>query len=89
MGPFTGGMAIDAVGNLYIADTKNQRIRKLNLAGVITTVAGNGIAGFSGDVGPATSASLNSPTGLGIDTEDNLYIIDARNHRIRKAVQME
>jgi uncharacterized protein (TIGR03437 family) len=84
LGPFTGGMAIDAVGNLYIADTKNQRIRKVNLAGVITTVAGNGIAGFSGDGGPATSASLNSPTGLGIDTEGHLYIIDARNHRIRK-----
>ncbi|MCH8267492.1 MAG: hypothetical protein IH846_08240, partial [Acidobacteria bacterium] len=61
------GVGVDAVGNLYIADTVNQRIRKVSADGTITTVAGNGDSGFSGDGGPATSASLNFPEGVAVD----------------------
>ncbi|MDQ7075616.1 MAG: hypothetical protein Q9O24_10805 [Gammaproteobacteria bacterium] len=71
--------------NLYIADSNNHRIRKFNLdSGIITTVAGNGNAGFSGDGGLATEASLNWPDGISLDAMGNLYISDALNHRIRK-----
>jgi uncharacterized protein (TIGR03437 family) len=78
------GLAIDALGNLYIADTGNHRIRKITRDGMISTVAGNGIAGFSGDNGPATSAQLNTPTGVAVDSARNLYIADRTNSRIRK-----
>lgn len=61
-----GGVAVDSAGNIYIADTSNCRIRKVS-QGVITTVAGNGTAGFSGDNGPAISAQLNCPYGIAID----------------------
>ncbi len=74
---------MDSAGNLYIADTGNNRIRKVS-NGVITTVAGNGIAGFSGDNGPATSAQLNYPMGVAVDSAGNLYIADVGNNRIRK-----
>jgi uncharacterized protein (TIGR03437 family) len=74
----------DTAGNLYIADTSNHRVRKVNAAGVITTVAGIGTAGSSGDGGPATNAALNGPTGLWLDGLGNLYIADTQNHRIRK-----
>ncbi|MFC5865373.1 chitobiase/beta-hexosaminidase C-terminal domain-containing protein [Acidicapsa dinghuensis] len=75
----------DIAGNLYIADTFNSRIRKVNAAtGVITTVAGNGIPGYSGDGGPATSAELDYPYGIGVDSAGDLYIADTSNHRIRK-----
>jgi len=78
-------LLIDNQNNLYIADSNNHRIRKLNLnSGVITTVAGNGTAGFSGDGGLATDASLNWPDGIALDQMGNLYISDALNHRIRK-----
>jgi uncharacterized protein (TIGR03437 family) len=80
---FPAGIAVDAAGNLYIADTFNYRIRKVS-GGAITTVAGNGIPGFSGDNGPATSAQLNSPQGVAIDSAGNLYIADALDNRIRK-----
>ncbi len=76
------GVAVDAAGNLYIADTDNQRIRKVS-GGIITTVAGNGLRGFSGDGGPATSASLNSPTAVAVDSAGNLFITDLFNNRIR------
>jgi uncharacterized protein (TIGR03437 family) len=75
------GVAVDSVGNLYIAG--NNRIREVS-GGVITTVAGNGTAGFSGDNGPATSAQLNSPSGVAVDTVGNLYIVDEFNSRVRK-----
>ena len=77
------GVAADAAGNIYIADTWNNRIRKIS-GGTITTVAGNGNGGFSGDGGPATGASLWWPAGVAIDAAGNLYIADQRNNRIRK-----
>ena len=78
------GLAVDAVGNLYIADGSNQRIRKVSTDGMITTVAGNGSYGYSGDGGPATSAQLAYPTGVAVDAAGNLYISDNGNQRIRK-----
>jgi sugar lactone lactonase YvrE len=78
------GLAIDGAGNLYIADTRNARIRKVNPAGTITTVAGTGAEGFAGDGGPAASAQLYAPLAVAVDTPGNLYIADTYNHRIRK-----
>jgi uncharacterized protein (TIGR03437 family) len=86
---FHSGLAVDKAGNLYIADTGDSRIRKVDVAtGIITTVAGNspslGVGGFSGDGGPATNAALNSPVGVAFDNAGNLYIADYGNQRIRK-----
>jgi hypothetical protein len=78
------GAAADAAGNLYIADTQNQRIRKVDTGGTITTVAGTGFSGFSGDGGPATAARLSNPNSVAIDAAGNLYIADGINRRIRK-----
>ncbi len=77
-------VALDAAGNLYIADTGNQRVRKVSTDGTIRTVAGSGLAGFSGDGSPATLASLNGPRGVAVDAAGNLYIADTGNHRIRR-----
>jgi sugar lactone lactonase YvrE len=78
------GIAVDSVGNLYIADTGNQRIRKVAATtGLITTVAGSGQAGFSGDGGPAASATLQGPRGVAVDTRGSLFIADTLNARIR------
>jgi hypothetical protein len=85
-------VAVDATGNLYVADSYNHRIRKvIATTGVITTVAGSGLTGpgnggFLGDGGLATEAQLNFPTGVALDGEGNLYIADNGNHRIRKVV---
>ena len=76
--------AVDSAGNLYIADTGNQRIRKVNASGIITTVAGNGTNGYSGDSGPATIAELYNPVGVAVDGAGNLYIADLSNQRIRE-----
>ncbi len=77
--------AVDADGNVYIADTNNQRIRKIaHDTGIISTFAGTGVAGFLGDGGAATAARLYYPTGVAVDTSGNLYIADRYNHRIRK-----
>jgi cysteine-rich repeat protein len=73
-----------ANGVLYIADSSGHRVRRVDSAGMITTVAGTGVAGFSGDNGAATSAMLNSPNGLAIDSKGSIYIADAGNNRIRK-----
>jgi len=78
------GVAVDSVGNLYIADRNNRRIRRVTPGGTISTVAGGGFSGFSGDGGPATSASLFSPSGVTVDAAGNLYIADTSNYRIRK-----
>src|SRR6185369_7858700 len=75
---------IDAAGNLYISEYSGNRIRKVDPAGVISTVVGNGRRGFSGDGGPATGATLNSPAGIALDNLGNLYIADETNARIRK-----
>jgi sugar lactone lactonase YvrE len=77
-------VAVDSAGNLYIADCTEYRIRKVSLSGIITTVAGNGSAGYSGDSGPATSAQLLLPMGVAADSAGNLFIADSGNHRIRK-----
>jgi uncharacterized protein YjiK len=79
-----GGVAADGRGNLYIADSDNNRIRKVDKSGVITTVAGDGTAGFSGDGGPATRAQLDSPVGVAVDDQGDLYIGDTSNRCIRK-----
>jgi uncharacterized protein (TIGR03437 family) len=78
-----GGVAVDGAGAVYIADTSNNRVRKVS-NGVISTVAGNGKAGFSGDNGPAANAELSSPHGLAVDSAGALYIADQGNDRIRK-----
>ncbi len=78
------GVAVDGSGNLYIADRDNHRIRKVDAAGVITTVAGNGAEGYGGDGGPAAQARLYLPQGVAADGSGNLYIADRHNHRIRK-----
>jgi len=78
------GVAVDAAGNLFIADTANQRIRRVAPDGIIGTVAGNGVPGFSGDGVPAATASLNEPSGVAVDAAGNLYIADANNSRIRR-----
>ena len=78
------GVAVDGAGNVYIADQGNQRIRKVDSTGTITTIAGSGEYGFDGDGGPATEAQLNYPRGVAVDGAGNLYIADASNHRIRK-----
>src|SRR5580692_10620924 len=77
------GMAVDPSGNLYIADAANHRVRKVTAAGVISTVAGTGHAGFSGDNGPAAAAELNQPYDLAMDAAGNLYIADYGNERVR------
>ena len=78
------GVALDAGGDLLIADSYNSAIREVTANGVIGTVAGTGIAGYSGDGGPATSARLNLPSSVALDSSGNLFIADAANQRIRK-----
>lgn len=77
-------VAADNAGNLYISDLNNNVIRKVNTAGVITTFAGNGTPGYSGDAGPATAAQLQLPIGVAVDNAGNVYVGDALNRRIRK-----
>ena len=78
------GVAVDASGNIYIADNGNNRVRKVSPSGIISTIAGNGTGGFSGDGSAATSAKLNSPAGVAVDGSGNIYIADYNNNRIRK-----
>ena len=78
------GLALDAVGNLYIADALGDRIRRVTPGGIISTVAGSGTAGFSGDGGAATAAQLNAPEDVAIASTGELLIADTQNHRIRQ-----
>jgi len=81
-GPF--GLALDTVGNLYIADVYNYRVRKVSLDGTITTVAGTGTPGFSGDGGQASAAQVKPLGSVAVDGAGNLFIADFYNHRVRK-----
>jgi sugar lactone lactonase YvrE len=76
-------VAFDRLGNVYIADALNQRIRKIDTSGVIRTLAGNGVEGYGGDGGPALQASFNQPHGVAVDSRGNVYIADSGNNRIR------
>ncbi|MDX2306036.1 MAG: hypothetical protein NW226_24715 [Microscillaceae bacterium] len=82
---FPGGVALDAQGNLYIADQSNNRIRKVDaLTGIITTIAGTGDFGFQGDGGPANQANLANPVAVLVDAQGNILVSDLLNNRIRK-----
>jgi hypothetical protein len=78
------GLAIDHAGNLYICDQENHRIRKVSPSGIISTIAGDGTAGFRGDGGPAIAARLNFPANIIVDGADNLFVADQLNQRLRK-----
>ena len=78
------GVAVDTEGHLFISHRSKNRIRKVDKDGIITTIAGNGTAGFSGDHGPALKASFNFPAGLCLDGKGNLYVADRNNHRVRQ-----
>ncbi|WP_419806605.1 Ig-like domain repeat protein [Terriglobus sp.] len=77
-------MAKDSQGNLFLADTRNHRIRRISPDGIISTIAGTGAQGFAGDEGPATQAQLDSPSGLAVTADGTLYIADTHNHRLRR-----
>ena len=77
-------VAVDAHGNVFVADQGNQRIRKIDASGIITTVAGNGVNGFSGDGGPAIQAAFGLLGSLTVDSVGNLYVVDFSNQRIRR-----
>ena len=81
---YPAGIAVDPAGNVFIADMYNNRIRKVSPAGIITTIAGNGGYGYSGDGGAAVSATLRHPMGVGVDAAGNVYIADTYNCRIRR-----
>ncbi|MFD8232973.1 RICIN domain-containing protein [Streptomyces sp. NPDC059696] len=82
-------LAVDGTGALYIADYANHRVRKVTADGKISTVAGAGASGFSGDDGPATAARLNGPVGVAVDSAGDLYIADYGNHRVRRVAADE
>ena len=81
---FPTGVTVDEDGNVYIADTWSHRIRKVDADGIISTLAGTGMLGYSGDGGPAASAQLRAPSGVAVDSAGNAYIADYENQRIRK-----
>jgi sugar lactone lactonase YvrE len=81
---YPSGVVVDSLGNLYIADSYNARIRKVNPSGIISTFAGTGTSGYSGDGGQAVNAKLNSPRGLALDLAGNLYVVDSGNSTVRK-----
>jgi hypothetical protein len=78
------GIAVDNTGNIYISESSNYVVRKINTSGIITTIAGNGTPGFTGDGGPATAATLKAPSNIGISSSGEIYIPDWQNHRVRK-----
>ena len=82
------GVAVDSIGNVYVGDAANNRIRKIDLSGNVTTLAGNGIQGFAdGSLGPLGTAEFHSPAGVAVDRAENVYVADALNNRIRMIVQ--
>jgi hypothetical protein len=83
------GVVLDAAGNLFVSDSSNGRIRKVNSNGIITTIAGNGTAGYSGDGGTGNHAQLSFPSGLAVDGKGNVYISDSGNNRIRKLAYVD
>jgi uncharacterized protein (TIGR03437 family) len=85
---FPRAVAADGNGNLYIADTGNHRLRRVSADGIISTIAGTGVAGFSGDGDFALQAQLNAPEGILIDGSGNLWVSDTGNHRVRKLVPL-
>jgi DNA-binding beta-propeller fold protein YncE len=80
----SSGLALDSEGNVYVADSTNERVRRVARDGIIVTVAGTGDRGFSGDGGPAVAAALFGPVGLAVSPDNSLYIADTNNHRVRK-----
>src|SRR5450631_1022711 len=78
------GLAVDAAGNIYMAEELNNRVRKVDTNGVITTIAGTGVAGFSGDNGPAAQAQLSGPLGVCVSPSGDIYVTDQGNKRVRK-----
>ena len=81
---YPNAVAVDSIGNIYIADLDNERIRKVDTLGIITTIAGNGISGYSGDGGPADTAELGFPWGIKLDKFGNLFIAETGGNRVRK-----
>jgi uncharacterized protein (TIGR03437 family) len=78
------GVAVDRLGNVYLSDSDHHRVRKIDAKGIITTIAGTGLAGFSGDGGPATAAQLDTPYGLAVDLAGAVYVADYLNNRVRR-----
>ena len=78
------GVAVDSLGNVYIADTLDHAVRRVTPNGVITTLAGNGNLGYSGDGGPANRARLNQPRGVAVDKDGNVYVADTGNNQVRR-----
>jgi hypothetical protein len=82
---YLGGIAVDSSGDIFLGDIFDERVREVNAStGIITTVAGNGVVGFSGDGGSPTSAEMNTPTGVAVDSFGRLFIADQYNERIRE-----
>jgi sugar lactone lactonase YvrE len=77
------GLDVDRHGVIYIADRDNNAVRKVDAHGIITTIAGTGLAGFSGDGGPATKATLDNPQDVAVDSRGNVFVSDSNNHRVR------
>src|SRR6185312_9626758 len=83
---YPAGIAVDTNGNIYVADSYNQRIRMVTPAGVVSTIAGSGGVGYFGDGGPASGANLNYPSGVAVDKAGNVYIADNGNQVIREII---